>query len=815
MKNIKTYITYIFFLLSINSFGQKMSVIYGVITDSAGYSVCFATVAIPGTKYGITADKFGQYELQIPVDSNKIVISCVGYQTITSLVKAEAGKRVNANFVLPVAYENLEEIQIKGRTLTTGTMQRIDTRTLTKAPNISGNIESVIKNLPGVSSNNELSSQYSVRGGSFDENLVYVNEVEVYRPFLIRSGQQEGLSFINPDLVGSLKFSAGGFDACYGDKMSSVLDITYKRPEENTGSFTASMLGANAHYEGISKNKKFRHLTGIRYKTSQYLLTSLDTKGEYVPSFTDIQTYLTYDISPKLEAGFLGNFSQNKYNFIPSDRTTNFGTFQDPLQLKVYYEGRENDLFSNSFGAFSLNFHRENKVSLKLIASAYNTVESETFDILGQYFINQLDKTSDNESDTSINIGIGSSLNHARNYFDAEIVALSHIGTLSFNANKIKWGFTFQQENISDRLNEWTLIDSAGYALPYDTGIITLSNASHSRNNLVSNRLIGYVMNTIEFSPGNDKLYFTAGLRVHHWSLNNQTIFNPRFSISYMPEWRKNLVIYFATGFYNQPAFYKEMRNPQGIVNTNLKAQKSVHYVLGSNYIFYALTKPFKITAEVYYKKYDYLVPYRVDNVRTIYAGQNLAVGYAAGIDLKINGEFVKGTESWFSLSLLRTMEDIKNDSYIMGTDTIIYPGYYPRPTDQLLNLGMYFQDYLPRWPSYKVYLSIHYGSKLPVSIPMGKRWDEVYRILPSYKRVDVGFSKMLKGSGDVLSGSFFNNFKEIWFSAEIFNVIGINNTASYLWVKTVSNMDKIPGYFAVPNYLTSRRFNVKLTATF
>ncbi len=746
----------------------------------------------------------GQYEMQIPADSNKIVVSCIGYQTLTSKIKKDTSSRINIDFILQEAVEKLEEVKVNGRFDVSATMQRIDTRTLAKIPNISGNIEDMIKYLPGVASNNELSSQYSVRGGSFDENLVYVNDIEIYRPVLIRSGQEEGLSFINPDMVGSLKFSAGGFDAGYGDKMSSVLDVTYKRPVDNTGSVSASMLGANAYFEGISKDNKFRHITGIRYKTTQYLLLSLDTKGDYKPLFVDAQTYLTYDITPKFEASFIGNFSQNKYQFIPTDRTTDFGTFQEPLQLQVYYEGQEDDLFRNMMGAFTFNYHLKNDLSLKIITSAYNIHESETFDILGQYLINQLD-INPGESDSTINIGIGSSLNHARDYFDADIFSVSHIGTLNHENNKLKWGLTYQQEIIQDRLDEWNLIDSAGYAIPYDTGIILLSNACHSNNDFTSHRLMGFAMNTIEFSPGNDKLYLTAGFRANYWSLNKQTIFNPRFSITYKPSWKKNLVLYFATGFYNQPPFFKEMINPQGVLNTNLKAQKSIHYVLGSDYIFYVLTKPFKLTTEAYYKSYDNLVPYQIDNVRTIYGGQNLAVGYATGIDFKINGEFVKGTESWFSLSLLHSMEHIKNDSI----------GYFPMPTYQLLNLGMYFQDYLPRYPSYKVFLSIHYGSSLPISIPINPRWDQVYRILPSYKRVDVGFSKIIKGPDDELPGNFFKHFKEICLSAEIFNVIGVNNTASYLWVKTVSNNENIPGYFAVPNYLTSRRFNVKLTVSF
>jgi CarboxypepD_reg-like domain/TonB-dependent Receptor Plug Domain len=803
----------IFLILSIEGYSQNSSTIYGLITDTAGYPIGFANIAVSGTKYGTTANRFGQYEMQVPSDSISLVISCMGYKTIKQKVKIEPGKKMSLDFALPVAYENLEEVQIKGRSDNSGTMQRVDSRTINSIPNLTGNIETVIKSFSGVASNNELSSQYSVRGGSFDENLVYVNDIEIYRPLLIRSGEQEGLSFVNPDLVGSLKFSAGGFDASYGDKMSSVLDITYRRPTDNEGSFSASFLGGSAHYEGISKNKKFRHLSGIRYKTTQYLLSSLDTKGEYKPSFIDFQTCMSYDISPRLELSFLGNFTQNKYDFVPSNRTTDFGTFQLPLQLTVFYDGKESDLFRNALGSLTLNYHPNENLSLKSIVSLYYTSESESFDILGQYFINELDKTSDSKNDSAINIGIGSSLNHARNYLDAQILSLSHIGSLNLLINKLKWGLTFQKEIITDKLDEWNMIDSAGYALPYSTDGITLMNSSHSDNSLSSYRLMGYGMHTIELSPGNDKIYITSGLRVHYWSLNNQTIFNPRISFTYKPAWRKNLMFYFATGFYDQPAFFKELMNPQGAINTNLKAQQSIHYVLGSDYIFYAFSKPFKFTTELYYKSFKNLVPYYIDNVQTIYEGLNMGTGYATGIDFKINGEFVKGAESWFSLSIMQTME---KDLYIKGADTLVNTSYYPRPTDQRVNMGFYFQDYLPRYPSYRVHLSVHYGSRLPVTLPATNQWYNAYRILPAYKRVDIGFSKMLKGTESIVGNhNIFRPFKEVWLSAEIFNVIGIDNTASYLWVKTVSNTNDQSGYFGVPNFLTSRRFNLKLTASF
>jgi hypothetical protein len=808
MRNRIIIICSIVFLFVNGLSGQEFSTLYGIITDSSGYNIGFANVAVNGTKYGASANRFGKYELQVPSGNVTLVVSCIGYQTLKIEKFLEVNKKVEMNFIMPYSFEKLDEIKVTGRSENSGTIQRIDTKSLLAMPNASGNIENVVKYLPGVSSNNELSSQYNVRGGSFDENLVYVNEIEIYRPQLIRSGQQEGLSFINPDMVGSLKFSAGGFDASYGDKMSSVLDITYKRPSKNAAAFSASFLGGSLSTENISKNGKFRLLTGIRYKTSQYLLSSMDTKGEYKPSFLDGQMNMAYDISPKLELSFLGNYSQNSYSFIPTDRTTLFGTFQQKVQFKVYYEGQEKDMFENALGALTLNFHEKDKYSFKLVASRYITSESETFDILGQYNISEIKDTKTSQTDSSQIVAIGSFLNNARNFLNVNVSSISHFGSYNLGSNKLKWGVTFQEEQIIDKLKEWDLIDSADYVVPYDPLQVSLINYRRAKNNITSNRLMGFVQNTFEFSPGNDKFYLTTGVRAHYWSFNNEVVINPRLSVSYKPEWKNNLLIYFSTGKYDQPAFYKEMRDPEGRVNKDIKAQKSIQFVLGSDYLFYAFSRPFKFTTEVYYKVFDNLIPYKVDNVRTIYAGYNMAEGYAKGIDFKLNGEFVKGTESWFSASIMETRERITVDS--------IKTGYYPRPTDQFLNLSLYFQDYLPRNPSYKAHISIHYGSELPALNPFSKRWGDIYR-LPSYKRVDLGFSKMLVGEETVSKIRFVRFIKEAWISAEVFNVLDIQNTISLTWIKSVGLKGEDTGFgsFGVPNYLTSRRINVKLSVNF
>jgi len=794
---------------------QQTGVFYGVVSDTAGYSVGFATLIIPNTKYGAIADRSGRFEIKVPAGKYTILVSCVGYKAIELTDSIAAGERKQINITLAESVENVEEIKVTARADNTGSIQRISVKSMQAMPNASGNIESIIKRLPGVASNNELSSQYSVRGGSFDENIIYVNNIEIYRPVLIRSGQQEGLSFVNPDLVGSLKFSAGGFDVSYGDKMSSVLDVTYKRPNENAGSATVSFLGANVHYEGVSANQRFRHLTGIRYKTTQYLLSGLDTKGEYRPTFLDAQTYLTYNLSSRWEVDFMGYVAQNNYTFVPTTREVEFGTFQLPLRAQIFYEGQEVDRYFNTLGAIALQYKPSDRSWYKLIATAYANNESETFDLLGEYNISQIDY---NNRDSVDKIGVGGFLNHARNFLNNYAYSMQLIGQNNLGENtKLRYGITWQTEQIKDRLKEWEIIDSAGYLYPYHDNTIQTLSLRNADNNIDAYRLMGYILFSKVFAVGSETFTLTAGIRSHYWSFNRQNILNPRASLSYQPSWQKGLLLYTSAGYYQQPPAYKEMRYPSGQINKNIRAQKAVNYLIGADYLFYSWAHPFKLTVEAFYKKLDNLIPYRIDNVRSIYAGENLSKGYARGIDIKLNGEFIKGTESWFSLSILDTKEDIPNDSYSLPShpDSLIYPGYFSRPTDQLLNLNLFFQDYIPRYPSYKVYLSIHYGSALPVTIPFSNRWDNVQKLLPSYKRVDLGFSKIIKSANENANWKFLNHFNEVWLSAEIFNIIGANNVASYMWIKTFAMQEGIPGTFAVPNYLTPRRLNIKLMITF
>ncbi len=791
---------------------QESPVVYGQITSAGGDPVFLANIAILGTPHGTVTNEKGIYELIVPADEDLIlVISYLGYRQEEVSLMLSPGERLELNRVLEETMQDLDEVTIREQYDRNTTITRIDIKTLDMLPNVSGNIESILATLPGVSSRNELSSQYSVRGGNFDENLVYVNDIEIHRPFLIRSGQQEGMSFINPDMVSSIKFSAGGFEASYGDKMSSVLDIVYRRPSEFAGSASISLLGGSLHLEGVSKDRKFSHISGFRYRTTRYLLSSLETKGEYNPNFLDFQTLLTYRMTQKWELSFLGNIANNRFNFIPESRRTEFGTYNNPLNLVIYYEGQEKDRFETYTGALTLQFRPSDNVSLKLIGSAFSSVEKEYYDILGEYWINELDNNLGSETygDSILNIGVGGIHNHARNDLNAFVYSLSHLGTQTRGRNTLKWGIKWQQERIHDKISEWEMMDSMGYSIPYTGTEVLLFDVIKSSNRLFSNRLNSFLQNTYVFKRDSVRYFLNAGIRGTYWDMNGEFLISPRLTFSVKPNWNRDMIFRLATGFYFQPPFYKEMRYPDGKLNKSVKAQKSIHFVLGGDYVFTAWNRPFKFTTEIYYKHLDNLIPYKLDNVRIQYAAENLARGYAVGLDMKIHGEFVPGATSWASLSLMRTEEDIKGDFYYNENGVRIEPGYYPRPTDQRVMVGIFFRDYLPNNPDYKVHLNLLYGTGLPFSPPDQNRFDLVFR-MPSYKRVDIGFSKVLKKEGSLLKeGNPFRHFKSIWISAEIFNLLGVKNTASYLWVKTIASQAGAPSAFAVPNYLNGRRYNL------
>ncbi len=817
MKFISFLIVLIIF--AVNAVSQDITSLKGKVLDAAGNPVELAHIRNMSNNTGVVSAEDGTYKLTIPAGKNVLIqVSCIGYKAQSFTVNTANNNVENYNIILEVNVSDIGEVSVVGELSPESNLIKIEAKHIELNPDISGNLESLIKTMPGVSSNTELSSQYSVRGGNYDENLVYVNDIEIYRPLLIRSGQQEGLSFLNSDMVSSIHFSSGGFESRFGDKLSSVLDIRYNKPIDFAGTVSLSLLGAAVHIEDISKSGRFTYNTGFRYKTSQYILNSLETKGDYQPNFYDFQTYLTYKVSRTLDIDFLGYYALNSYRFIPENRETSFGTIDQALNLRIYYDGNERDEFETYLGAFTTNYNPNENISLKLILSAFQTLEQETYDIQGQYYLNELDNTigSDTYGDSIMNIGVGTFLNHARNYLTATVYSIAFKGGYYTTNNKLRWGVNYNYEQINDEVAQWKMLDSAGYSLPYNDNTIELYETARAMNNINSNRIAGYIQNTFNRTLSNNaEFFFNIGVRANYWDFNNEFILTPRMSLSYKPNWQKNMLFRFASGFYYQPPFYKEMKNAKGEINEDIKSQKSIHFVLGNDYVFNAWSRPFKLSTEVYYKILKDLIPYKIDNVHLEYSGQNIANGYAYGIDLKINGEFVRGIESWASLSLMQTKEDIEGDFYYNTEGTRVEPGYYPRPTDQIVNFSLYFQDYLPMNPSYRLNLSLHYGSGLPFSSPEENSYDQVFR-MKAYKRVDLGLSKVIISKDRQFEKSkWLNAFEDMWISFEVFNLLNINNTISYMWIKTVNNQAGNASQYAVPNYLTSRRLNLKLTAKF
>jgi len=831
------FLILVLFPLLVNS--QETGTVSGRVVDENNRPIELATVRMLEINGGTTTDVNGFYSQKVPAGQNiTLIFSFLGHTTERVSVNLKAGEEKVVNIVLVESATMISGPVVEDRQVRTSTLTRIDPKVAVAIPSISGSVESLIKTMPGVSSSNELSSQYSVRGGNFDENLVYVNDIEIYRPFLIRSGQQEGLSFLNSDLVSSILFSAGGFDARYGDKMASVLDIQYKKPRELAGSFSASLLGASGHIEGISKNSKFTYLSGVRYKSNQYVLRAMETKGEYKPNFTDVQTYVSWEPVPKFELAFLGNFARNNYKVVPEDRETAFGTINEAYKFRVYFDGQEVDRFINYMGALSASWKPQTNMNLRLIGSAFRSLESETYDILGQYWIGRLDSNfgSGEYAEVVEAIGVGSYLNHARNYLDANVYSIEHRGSLFREHLAWLWGAKFQHEFIDDRLNEWVLIDSAGYSLPHPTsypGIVVdnppfeLNSSVRTNINLGSNRYTAFLQNTWTIDGDNNRVHLTSGIRLNYWDLNNQLLVSPRVTLSYRPLWEKDFLFRISAGYYHQPPFYRELRDLKGQINYNLKAQTSIHFVAAADYNFVAWNRPFKFVTEVYYKHLENLVPYEIDNVRIRYHARNNAKGFAQGIDFKVNGEFVSGIDSWASLSIMKTMEDIKDDFFykFFNADGIevsasarneiadsirIEPGYIPRPTDQRVNFSLFFQDFLPRNPTYKMHLNLLFGSGLTFGPPNSPKYRHTLRI-PPYRRVDIGFSKEIIGAETRLrEGHPFGYFKSLWVSLEVFNLLQVSNTVSYIWISDVRNRQ-----YAIPNYLTPRQINVKLQATF
>ena len=813
-QQVKSFLFISIFLIGSCVYAQNRLVVTGKITDSQGIPLVPTDIVIPGTSHGTSTTDGGKYTLVIPRnDTIELAYSFIGYKTQIIKKALPLNDTITIDVILEVKLSELDEVSVQGERDRDFSFEKLNMKEVKIIPTVSGSVESYLVTLPGVTSSNELSSQYSVRGGNFDENLIYINDIEVYKPYLIRSGTQEGLSIVNPDLASSVQFSAGGYNASYGDKMSSVLDIKYKKPTRFGGGFDLSFLGGSFYLGGTSKNSRLTYIAGIRYKSNQYLIKSLDVTGDYKPRFGDFQTYITYQLNKKWWLDFLGNISINHYNFYPEDRTTSFGTISTAVQLNVLFNGWESDKFNTYLGALSATYRPSDKVSLTFIGSAFRTNEKETFDIEGFYSLNELDKQIGSESmgDSIMNIGVGRFIDHARNYFTANVIAFKHTGNLAIDSqSSLLWGLKFQNEAIDNQMNEWKMVDSAGYSIPYTGTDISLAYTMNADNQLNSNRLTSFVLYNRDFNLKNVDLELDAGIRTNYWSFNNQFLVSPRLSVLLDPGWKRDFKFRFATGFYYQPPFYKEIVDQNGEINEDIRAQKSTHFLVGSIWNFKAWNRPFQFSSNVYYKNLQHLISYKIDNVRIIYSGKNNAKGYAAGIDFNISGEFVKGVESWASLSLLQTREKLTDGSESEGSNE-----YYPRPTDRLLNFSLFFQDYFPRNPTFKVYMSLHFGTGLPTSPPTEESGANYFR-MPPYRRFDIGISKILKDENSVIGDKgLFKSFRTAWISFEVFNLLGINNTISYTWISTVNNLSGEVGQFAVPNYLTSRRINLKLTATF
>ena len=795
----------------------------GIILDENNNPVENVNISYQ-TKSTITNSN-GFYSFTVPANKKiTLIFTHISLKKTTATLELKANEDFEFNVTMNDNAEQMGEVIVtaKNRKRIQG-ITIIEPEMIRRIPGANAGVENILKTLPGVYSNNELSTQYAVRGGNYDENLVYVNEVEVYRPFLVRSGQQEGLSFTNTDLVQNVDFSAGGFQSKYGDKLSSVLDITYRRPTKFGIAAEASLLGGSLALDAVSKNQKWSAITGFRYRDNSLLVNSQQTETNFKPTFADLQTNIIYNASTKWQWSFLGNISQNKYNYKPISRQTNFGTINEPIALQVYYEGQEKDKYDTYFGAFKTTFKPSDNFTLKFIASAYHTLEQEYFDIFAGYFLGEVDSNigSENFGGVTYSRAIGTQLNHARNDLDALIVNAEVKGFHDIKKNQVEWGFKYTREDIRDRVVEWEVIDSAGFSInpphlnlpindqpyhPYIGPLVPFQNV-RALNFATIDRLSGFVQLNRKTKLGNHDVWFNIGTRMHQWKVNgakqvgkSQIEFSPRAQIAIKPDWEKDMVFRFSTGLYVQPPSYRELRDSSGTVLPNVKAQKSIHFVLSSDYSFKMWNRPFKFVSEAYYKILNDVNPYTLDNVRIRYAADNNAVAFAQGLDLRLNGEFVPGTESWFSFGYLKTQENINNK------------GYISRPTDQTLKFGILFQDYMPNLPSVKLYLNLVYNTGLPGGSPSYADPYLYQNKMRDYRRVDVGFFKVFTDNNKKLrTGHWLKKFKDLSAGMEIFNLFNNMNAITNTWVRDVYTKNQ----YGIPNYMTTRVFNFKIAAKF
>ena len=792
-KYLKTSILFVLFLMVTQvAIGQSFT-LQGKVSDKDGNPIELASVMVVSQGKLAMTNLKGEFHMQLhSADSVKVRFSMIGYKSKERVLRRPQGKQT---MLVQLLDDNeMQEVVVEGKTKQHGTTEELDVDKVKQGPSASGNaVEEMVQTQAGVSTHSELSSQYNVRGGTFDENSVYINNIEVYRPFLVRSGQQEGLSIINPDMVQSVGFSTGGFEAKYGDKMSSALDITYKRPKRTEASLTASLLGASA-YLGIA-SKKFTWTNGVRYKTNRYLLGSLQTKGEYKPSFLDYQTYLSWQPSKRWQIDFIGNISDNHYNFQPEDRETNFGTLQNVKKFRVYFDGQEKDLFRTYFGSLSITRHLSPRTDVSLLASAFSTREQERYDIQGQYWLTQ--------TETSENLGVGTYMQHSRDYLNANVKSLKLMLQHRMGKHKIEGGVTYKVEQVKENSAEYEYRDSAGYNVPHTGRDLRMIYALRAKNELNAKRTEAYLQDTWNFQTRDSVptlFTFNYGVRFAHWSFNGESIVSPRASLTITPGKNRNLSFRIAGGLYYQAPFYKELRDTSVVngityatLNERIRSQRSIHALASMSYRFEMMGRPFKFTAEAYYKALSQLVPYSVDNVKVTYYGDQHATGHATGLDLKLFGEFVPGTDSWLTLSVMNTRMRLNGKSI-------------PLPTDQRYALNLYFTDYFPGTTRWRMSLKLAYADGLPFATPHQELENNSFRA-PAYKRADIGMSYRLLDNHD---GSRNTIFKNVWIGLDCLNLFGINNVNSYYWVTDIAGQQ-----YAVPNFLTGRQINGRVTVEF
>lgn len=779
--------------LALISTSAQTFTLKGKVMDGDMQPLELATVSCVAQGKVTMTNLKGEFSLQLhSTDSVVVRFTMIGYKGKTRVLRHPRGTQT-IQIQLIDESRQLNEVTITEQRRQTGTTQQLDTKDIGRAPSATGNaVEELIQQQAGVSTHSELSSQYNVRGGSFDENCVYINKVEVYRPFLVRSGQQEGLSVINPDMVEKIGFSTGGFEARFGERMASALDITYRKPKRLEGTTSVSLLGASA-YLGVA-NKKLSWSNAIRYKTNSYLLGSLETKGEYRPSFLDYQTYLSYQPNKRWTIDLIGNIAVNHYNFVPKDRETKFGTMENVKDFRVYFDGHEKDVFRTYFATASITRHLSPQTNLSLIASAFYTKEQERYDIQGQYWLTQ--------TETSENLGVGTYMEHARNYLEANVESAKLMLTHKAGKHEIETGVSYRMEHITEQSREYEMRDSAGYSVPHTGKDLYLIYTLNAHNKLNANRIEAYAQDTYKFSSSSEETFYTLnyGIRFAHWNFNRETLLSPRVSLGIVPAFNHNVTLRLAAGLYYQAPFYKELRDTTTLagittatLNSHIKSPRSIHLIGGYDYRFRMNERPFRFTAEAYYKLLSRLIPYSVSNVKIVYYGDNSASGHAAGIDLKLYGEFVPGTDSWVSFSLMSTK--MKHNGRTM-----------PLPTDQRFAMNLFFTDYFPGTTRWKMALKLAYADGLPFGPPHRETDMQAFRA-PAYKRADIGMSYRALNNED---RHVKKPFRNVWLSLDCLNLLGIHNVNSYYWITDVTSQQ-----YAVPNYLTGRQLNFRVQVEF